>query len=222
LARRLCRKPMFVPAHLERLRTKVVGFPCDATVPDLEDAVPPDAKQAARDGATAYVGARPGHAFISIDPLVSRAVFPIPCGTEDIAAVVRPALLGLVFPKVETAEDLHGSIFAVSAAEGRAELADRTIELWTIVETARGVVDAAALARLPLGRSVRFCFGAGDCTRDIGVEWTRGERFTARSMVERAGAGAFVVDGMMIDYPIIERAREVVALHAEIGVEATQ
>lgn len=297
LARRLCRNPMFVPAQLERLRTKAVGLACGATVLDLEEAVPPDVKQAARDGAAAHVGARPGHAFVRINPLVSRAVFPIPCGTEDIAAVVRPRLLGLVFPKVETAEDLHGFIFAVSAAEGRAGLADWTIDLWAILETARGVVDAAALARFRLGRSVRFCFGAGDCTRDIGVEWTRGERFTARSMVvmaarasglpapidsvyidvgdeaglretaelakrlgfggklcihprrleivecvftptdaevawsrrviagleaaERAGAGAFVVDGRTIDYPIIERVRKG-TLQAEIGAEATQ
>jgi citrate lyase subunit beta / citryl-CoA lyase len=300
LARRLCRNPLFVPAHQERLRTKAVGLACDATVLDLEDAVPPDAKQAARDGAAGYVGARPGHAFVRINPLVSRARFTIPCGAEDIAAVVRPGLRGIVFPKVETAEDLHGFISAVSAAEGRAGLDDKSIELWAILETARGVVDAAALARLPLGRSVRFCFGAGDYTRDIGVEWTRGEQecFTARSIVvmaarasglpgpidsvyidvgddpglresaelakrlgfrgkfcihprqleivervftptdaevtwsrrviagleaaERAGAGAFVVDGRMIHYPIIERAREVVALHAEIGAEATQ
>jgi citrate lyase beta subunit len=298
--RPLCRNPLFVPGHQARMRDKALGLACDATILDLEDAVPPDRKPAARDGATAYIAARPGHAFVRINPLVSRARFTIACGAEDIGAVVRPGLRGLVFPKVETADDLHRFIAAVCAAEGRAGLAEGAVELWAIVETARGVADAAALARLPLGRPIRFCFGAGDYTRDIGVEWTRGEQecFTARSMVvmaaraggmpapidsvyidirdesglrdsaelakrlgfrgkfcihpsqleivasvfsptqvevawsrrvvegleaaERAGAGAFVVDGRMIDYPIIERAREVLALDAEIAAHGRQ
>ena len=110
LARRLCRNPLFVPAHQKRLRTKAVGLACDATVLDLEVAVLPKAKQAARDGAAAYVGAPPGHAFARINPLVSQAFFTIPCGAEDIAGVMRPGLRRLVFPKVETAEDLHGFI----------------------------------------------------------------------------------------------------------------
>jgi citrate lyase beta subunit len=38
----------------------------------------------------------------------------------------------------------------------------------------------------------------------------------------RERAGAFVVDGRTIDYPIIERTREVVAVQAEIGAEVTQ
>src|SRR5262249_23112345 len=140
----------------------------------------------------------------------------------------------------------------------------------------------------------RLCFGAGDFTRDIGVEWSREEResFLARSMIvlasraaglpapidsvfvdlkdpdglaastreakqlrfrgklvihparvrivmavfrptadevawagrvldalgaaEREGLGAFVVDGRMVDYPIVERARDILNVWKEI------
>ncbi len=229
-----------------------------------------------------------------INPLASRAAFTTACGAEDLAAIVIRGLRGVVFPKVETVDDLLAVDEAMMSAERRAELPEGSVELCSLVETARGVLEVAAIARTKLRRPHRLCFGAGDFTRDIGVPWSRDEResFTARSMIvlasraaglpapidsvfvdlndadglaastrqakqlgfrgkmvihpsqvavvnevftptaqeiawarrvmdglaaaEREGLGAFVVDGRMVDYPIVERARDILGVWKEI------
>jgi len=290
----LSRSLLFVPAHVEKMLDKALGLSLDAAILDLEDAVPPRQKAAARDGARNYVDRRPGQAFVRINPLASRAAFTIACGAEDLAAVVIRGLRGIVFPKVETVDDLLAVDEVMAKAERHAGLTDGAVELYSIVETARGVLEAPAIARAELRRPHRLCFGAGDFTRDIGVEWSREEResFMARSMIvlasraaglpapidsvfvdlkdpdglaastreakqlgfrgklvihpaqvpivnavftptadevawagrvldalgaaEREGLGAFVVDGRMVDYPIVERARDILNVWKEI------
>jgi len=291
----LSRSLLFVPAHTERMLNKALGLPVDAAVLDLEDSVPPAQKAVARAGAVSYVAKRPGHAFVRINPLTSRAPFTIACGADDLAAVVRPGLRGIIFPKLENIGELQAIDAALSEHERRAEMTEGVVELYAIIETARGVLEAPTLARSRIHRALRLCFGAGDFTRDIGVEWTRDEResLTARSMIvlasraaglvapvdsvfidlndpeglarsaraakelgyrgkfvihpkqieivnqiftptddevawaqrivaaldaaEGAGVGAFVVDGRMVDYPIVERARDILAVWSELG-----
>lgn len=290
----LSRSLLFVPAHVPKMLDKALGLSLDAAILDLEDAVPPAQKAAARDGARDYVGRRPGQAFVRINPLMSRAAFTIACGAEDLAAVVIRGLRGVVFPKVETVDDLLAVDEAIANQERSAGLAVGVVVLYSIVETARGVLDAPMIARANLHRPHRLCFGAGDFTRDIGVEWSREEResFMARSMIvlasraaglsapidsvfvdlndpeglaastregkqlgfrgkmvihpsqvpivneiftptaeevawarrvidglekaEREGLGAYVVDGRMVDYPIVERARDILNVWQEI------
>src|SRR5262249_52995415 len=163
----LSRSLLFVPAHVGKMLDKALGLALDATILDLEDAVPPAQKGAARDGARAYVAERPGQAFVRINPLMTRASFTIACGDEDLDPVVTPGLRGVVFPKVETAEDLEAVDEAVANAERRAGLVEGDIELCSIVETARGVLEAPTIARTRVRRPHRLCFGAGDFTRDI-------------------------------------------------------
>ena len=294
----LSRSLLFVPAHVEKMLDKALGLAPDATILDLEDAVPPARKADAREGARRYVARRPDHAFVRINPLASRAPFTTACGAEDLAAVVTPGLRGIVFPKVETAGDLESVDAAMAEAERRAGLPEGGVELYSIVETARGVLEAQTIARTRIERPHRLCFGAGDFTRDIGVEWSRDEResFTARSMIvlasraaglpapidsvfvdindaeallastraarqlgfrgklvihpsqvgivndvftptsdevtwarrvmdglaaaERDGLGAFVVDGRMVDYPIVERATDILNVWNDIVAAA--
>ena len=45
-----------MPSSNERALEKAKSIPCDALIFDLEDAVAPDAKQAARDNAVAAAG----------------------------------------------------------------------------------------------------------------------------------------------------------------------
>jgi len=294
----LSRTLLFVPAHVEKMRDKALGIAVDAVILDLEDAVPPGQKEAARAGASSYVARRPGHAFVRVNPLVSRTPFTIGCGSEDIVAVVRPGLRGVVCPKVETVEDLAELDATLGAAERRAAMPEGRVELYALIETARGVLAAADVARCALSRPFRLCFGAGDFTRDIGVTWTRDEResFTARSMLvlasraaglpgpidsvfadlgdqeglaasaraakqlgyrgklvihpsqvaivdevfaptkeelswarrvvdamtvaERQGLGAFTVDGRLVDYPIVQAARDLLDFWAELSAPA--
>ncbi len=276
---------LFVPAHVAKMIAKAVALPVDAVVLDLEDAVPVAQKDAARRGSRQYLEKRPGHAFVRINPMNATTPYSTGCGWDDIQSVVMPGLRGIVLPKAEGASDVEQCNAAITQVEKERNLPGNSVELYVIVETAKGVIEAVSIARTRLERPFRLCFGAGDFTTDIGVDWTRMEEESrvARSLVviasraaglpqpidsvfadisdqeglslsaqmarqlgycgkfvihpsqiagverafsptdeqaswareviaglaeaERSGAGAFVVRGKMIDYPIVERAR---------------
>ncbi len=52
----MLRSVLFMPASNERAIAKAQGLPCDAVILDLEDAVAPEQKVAARDAAMAALG----------------------------------------------------------------------------------------------------------------------------------------------------------------------
>lgn len=287
---RTLRSLLFVPAHVERMVAKAPGLDADAVLLDLEDAVPPAQKTAARAGAARYLLESAGNAIVRINALDARTSFSTACGREDIAAIVQRGLRGVMLPKAESADDIVGCDALMRAAERRSNLVNDAVELYAIIETAKGVSAAVDVARAPIERPFRLCFGAGDYTTDIGVEWTREEEesrvaralvviasraaglappvdsvftdiddaealrqsalrakslgFSAKMVIhpkqidivnqvfsptqaeiawaqevvaafekrERAGEGAFVVGGKMIDYPIVERAKRILDL----------
>ncbi|MGE0796832.1 MAG: CoA ester lyase, partial [Lautropia sp.] len=191
-ASRAARCLLFVPAHAARMTLKAQSIAVDAIVLDLEDAVPPGEKPAARAGSREFVAARPGRAFVRINPLAAATAFSIACGLEDIEAVVRPGLRGVVLPKVECAADAVAADTAITIAEQRHGIAAGSVELFAIVETARGIAEAPAIAGAAPKRPYRLCFGAGDFTTDIGAEWTRDEEESrvARGLVIIASRAA--------------------------------
>jgi len=67
----------------------------------------------------------------------------------------------------------------LAAIERRLSLAERTIEVMPILETAMGFArlpELAARAAALGGRVRRLAFGAGDYTLDLGLAWGRNER----------------------------------------------
>jgi len=140
------RSLLFVPAHVEKMIAKALGLHPDAVVLDLEDSVPLAQKEAARCGARRYLGERPDHAFARINPLDSRTPFSIGSGLADIAAVVTRGLRGIVLPKAESAADIAACDEALRTAERSANLCLGSVELYAIIETAKGVHAAPSIA----------------------------------------------------------------------------
>jgi citrate lyase beta subunit len=168
--------PLFVPAHMERLREKAEALGV-ALVLDLEDAVPAAEKAAARRGAAELVGRLPGRCTVRINPATVSRSFGVASAAEDLTAVVRPGLAGIVAPKIDDADALHRVDEHLTGAERRAGVAEGATPLGAVIETARGVtnVDLLARAGAALARPVTLSFGAGDLTTDLGIEWGRDE-----------------------------------------------
>ncbi|GAA1857911.1 CoA ester lyase [Pseudonocardia ailaonensis] len=181
--------PLFVPAHVARLRDKAAGLAVPLIL-DLEDAVPPGEKDAARRGAADLVEALPGRCTVRINPLTVERGFGTAVGADDLPAVLRPGLAGILAPKIDDEAALHDVDAHLSDAERRAGVAEGSTPLRVIVETARGVVGvhALALAAAALPRRVDLAFGAGDLTTDLGIEWGRDESAfdTPRALVPLA------------------------------------
>ncbi|MEJ7685552.1 MAG: CoA ester lyase [Variovorax sp.] len=205
--------PLFIPGHMRRMREKAITLGLDAILIDLEDAVPGSEKTAAREGALELIGQLPKVCFVRINPLVVSKSFGTGCGAEDLAAVVGPALSGIVAPKIESAAALRDVESALSKAERAAALRPDSIELSATIETALGVVNLVEISRVGFKRPMRLSFGMGDFTTDIGVEWSRGETESAlpRAMVpivSRAAGLRRPRDSVFVNVADMEGLRE--------------
>ena len=97
------RSLLFVPADSERKFAKASGVGADALILDLEDSVAPGRKALARDAVKDMLGGRTGDwsFLVRINPFGTNLTL------EDLAAVVRPGLDGILIPKVNGIEDVE-------------------------------------------------------------------------------------------------------------------
>jgi citrate lyase subunit beta/citryl-CoA lyase len=125
-----CRSLLFLPAANPRAIEKARTLPADLVVLDLEDAVRPEEKDAARAAAVAATHEGFG------DRLVAIRINPpgSPYYGEDVVAVRRSHADFVVLAKAETAKEVHDASW----------LAEKPV--LAMIETARAVIDAAAIA----------------------------------------------------------------------------
>jgi citrate lyase subunit beta/citryl-CoA lyase len=164
---------LFAPGDHARRARKALEVGADAAILDLEDAVAVSAKPAARDAVCAVLTQpRPCRAFVRVN------AFGTPWCFDDVHAVASPELDGIVLPKLEAPGELVALDWMLAAIERRLDLAERTIEVMPILETALGfarLAELAAQAAALGGRVRRLAFGAGDYTLDLGLGWGRDE-----------------------------------------------
>lgn len=137
----------FVPPHNEKVRAKVPELirDVDVVLGNLEDAVPADAKQAARAG---FIAMAKDCAFGStglwtrINALNSPWVLDDVC---DIVAAVGQKLDVIMLPKVEGAWDIHYLDQLLAQLEAKHAL-EKPILIHAILETAQGVNNAGSIA----------------------------------------------------------------------------
>ncbi|ROO88272.1 citrate lyase subunit beta/citryl-CoA lyase [Actinocorallia herbida] len=172
------RSALYVPGDQPRKLAKAAGYGADSLIVDLEDAVAPPAKEAAREAVASWLaggGASGG-------PQVWIRINPGEAGLADLAAVAHPDVTGVCVAKAETVEGLGEVDAALAGFPG--------IALSPILESAAAVLAAPALARAP--RVVRLQLGEADLKADLGVDPGPDERelLWARSQVVLASAAA--------------------------------
>ncbi|PHS28134.1 MAG: CoA ester lyase [Robiginitomaculum sp.] len=144
------RSILFVPAANAKALAKAPKLDADAIIIDLEDAVAPGEKEAARAAtlrALGVAGWKTPIRAVRINPLQS------PWGQGDVLAIAPSAPDVLVIPKVESADMLRQIRVQISrAALPRGWQAPI---LWAMVETPRGILNikeiAASAAETGLG-----------------------------------------------------------------------
>jgi malyl-CoA/(S)-citramalyl-CoA lyase len=137
----------FVPPHLEKLRAKVPELiaQVDVVLGNLEDAIPADAKEAARAGFIAMAKASDFGAtglWTRINALNS------PWALDDvieIVAAVGGKLDVIMLPKVEGAWDIHYLDQLLAQLEAR-HTVRKPILIHAILETAEGVNNVESIA----------------------------------------------------------------------------
>jgi len=144
---RLERMIHFVPPHVEKLRAKVPELvrQVDVVLGNLEDAIPADAKEAARRGFIAMAQAVDFGAtglWTRINALNS------PWALDDVVEIVAAVgrkLDVVMLPKVEGPWDIHYLDQLLAQLEARHGV-DKPILIHAILETAQGVNNVEAIA----------------------------------------------------------------------------
>ena len=132
------RSLLFAPGDSDRKMAKAAASPADIVLLDLEDAVAPEAKPAARAMISAFLQAQPPQArrrlWVRVNPLDG------PAALEDLAAVLPAGPGGILLPKSRGRDDvmlLDHYLSALEVAAGRERGSTKVIALAT--ETAQSV-----------------------------------------------------------------------------------
>ncbi|MCL5943040.1 MAG: CoA ester lyase [Actinobacteria bacterium] len=177
---------LFIPGSSEKMLGKAPALEADAVILDLEDAVAPHLKSEARRLCSEAVsaGGIRAQVFVRINPLETSM------GREDLSALVRPGLTGIVLPKAENRAQIEALDAVLREEEKRAGLEPGSIEVAPLVETPRGVLNAASLARA--ARVCALCLGGEDLSLALGARRTPEGRELdfARGMLVTAAAAA--------------------------------
>lgn len=225
---RLLRSWIFVPGDKQRMIDKALALHVDAIMMDIEDGVAPSAKEAARrqigaslDSVAQILHRNPDHhtpaRFVRVNAVGSERFI------EDLNAVVRRGLEGLVLPKIDSVAQIR----IVEDELGRAEVAHHipggSVELLVAIESPAGLFNACEIASSS-SRIVGLMFGAEDFTREMNLPVRREaeavDMIYARSAIATAAAAAHVqaVDGVWVDLNDTEGLRRFARQARRLGM----
>ncbi|WP_395690512.1 HpcH/HpaI aldolase/citrate lyase family protein [Nocardioides sp.] len=188
------RSVLYMPSSNERALEKAKSIPCDGLILDLEDAVAPDAKPAAREAACrAAASGEYGRRTVTI------RVNGI--GTEwheaDLEAAAQAGPAAVVVPKVGSAAEVQQLVAALE----RHGAPDHTT-LWAMIETPGAILDALAIARAS-ERLSTFVLGTNDLVKELYAEHVPGRAPILPSLhtvlLAARAAGIAVLDGVYND-----------------------
>ena len=146
------RSALYIPGSKDRALEKARNLPVDVILFDLEDAVAPDAKIAARDtllAALAGGGYGPRQRIVRINGLDTQ------WGRADAAAVAAMDCDAILLPKVNSTADVDALAALVP-----------DLPIWAMMETPQSVLNAAHIAAHP--RMAGFVMGTNDLAKDMG------------------------------------------------------
>lgn len=183
-----------MPGVNARAMEKARTLPADALILDLEDAVAPDAKPAAR----ASVGTALAAGGYGRRELVVRVNgLATPWGYDDMVAAAEMELDAVLLPKVESADAVRQAEAVMTGAGASPSLA-----IWCMLETPRAMLHAEAIA----GASPRVAclvMGTSDLAKDLNARHTRDRLplLTALGLCLLAARayGLAILDGVHLD-----------------------
>lgn len=170
---------LLMPGHEPRKVEKAATLPVDAIILDMEDGVPANHKQDAREAIAVTVrttdfGRR--EVMVRINDIAGDV------WKHDVAALAGLPLGGVFLPKVEGAEQVR--TFLRYVAEEAPLLSDTAV--FASIETASGLTRVEDIAATP-GLSGLF-FGSGDFSLSTGIEISRETLAYPRARIAVAAA----------------------------------
>jgi len=151
------RSVLYMPAANERALEKAKTIASDALIFDLEDAVSPESKDAARENA---VRAASSGEYGKREITIRCNGLDTPWGAADIAAAAKSCASSIVIPKVGDAAAVDAVSKHLDAAGAPAEML-----IWAMIETPSAIFNARAIAAHP--RVAVLVMGTNDLVKEL-------------------------------------------------------
>jgi len=179
------RSVLYIPGSKERALEKARTLPVDAIIFDLEDAVAVDEKVNAR---ATLKAALDEDGYGSRVKIVRINGLDTEWGNDDALAVAEMNADAILLPKVGSPADV----------DALAALIPDDLPIWAMMETPRGMLNAAAIAAHP--RMAGFVMGTNDLAKELQTRF-RADRLPMISslsicLLAARAEGLVIVDGV--------------------------
>jgi citrate lyase subunit beta/citryl-CoA lyase len=199
------RSYLFVPGHRADMLANAGRRGADAIIADLEDAVAPAERPAARETVAAWL------AGLDTPPFESWVRINAPTVAADLAALGPAMLTGLLVPKLRSGADLAAVTGYLDQMEADAGLPAGRIRLIPIVETAAAMRALDGIATAP--RVQRLMIGELDMAAELGIDPANVEAFIPLRMAVVVASAAAGIDPPL--GPVSPDFRDLEALAAD-------
>lgn len=194
---RLLRSLIFVPGNNLRFLEKAKTLLGDIICFDLEDSVPLNEKDSARNLIKKALTKRSEYkaeVYVRTNSPISGLI------PEDLQQIVQKGIDGIVIPKVNNVKEFKKIEKLVVALEKKRKL--KPIELIPSIESAEGVVNVYNIASSSK-RTSFVVFGVFDLLNDMGIEYTKeadGAKYArAKIPLDAKAAGKYAIDAIWQD-----------------------
>jgi citrate lyase subunit beta/citryl-CoA lyase len=212
------RSVLYMPGSNARALEKARTLPCDGIIIDLEDAVAPDAKEAARKQVAEAVKAG-GFGYREIFIRINGVDTPWTAGDlEAITAAVPDAIL---VPKVTTGEQLEQLGARLLSLH-----ADRRIRVWAMIETPVAILNLREIAAAALDSETRltgFVIGTNDLAKETGARIVPGRMpmlgWLSMAVLTAHTYGIDILDGVYNDIGNIDGFAQECAQAHDLGFD---
>lgn len=195
LASRPRRSALYLPASNPKALAKARTLPCDVVILDLEDAVAPEHKDAAREAAIAAV-AEGG--FGERELVIRANALGTEWGAADLAAIAAAGPDAVLVPKVSSPADIHACQAALADAPPHTQL-------WVMIETCASVAQLDAIAACAAHtRLALFVMGTNDLAKEMRARLTPGRApflpILTLTVAAARAHGVAVLDGVCNEF----------------------
>ncbi|MEU4669797.1 CoA ester lyase [Amycolatopsis sp. NPDC023774] len=183
------RSVLYLPGANERALEKAKTLPADALVLDLEDAVAPDAKEAARERVCAALGS-----YGTREVAIRVNGLDTEWHDADLRAAASAGPTAVVVPKVNSASEVHNIERALELGG-----AHEDTKIWAMLETPVAILHAEEIAAAS-SRLTVLVMGTNDLAKELHAAFVpgRGPLLTALSTAVLAAraTGKVILDGV--------------------------
>lgn len=154
---------LYVPGDRQDMLAKALTRGADAVIIDLEDGVPPSAKENARLSASEWISDNAGSSaelWVRVNPTSNLL-------EDDLEATVREGLRGVYLPKPSSAADIEDVAETIEGFESARGLAPGSVLIAPLLETGLAILEMSKIAAA--SRVSHMAIGEADLAAELGM-----------------------------------------------------